>query len=123
MASLDDLEEMAESLLADWLTGVRSQLADPVVLEHIALLEPKQLRALKEFTKDGKGPVDASAFVAAVLLVLQDMTKIVITRAELVEKVGKNQALTVDEFNRGVQDLLEEKLAGHDRSRVRIVIE
>jgi hypothetical protein len=29
----------------------------------------------------------------------------------------------VDEFNRGVQELLEEKLAGHDRSRVRIVIE
>ena len=123
MASLDDLEEMAESLLADWLTGVRSQLADPVVLEHIGLLELRQQRVLKEFAKDGKRPVDASTFVAAVLLALQDMTKIVITRAELVEKVGKNQALTVDEFNRGVQELLEEKLAGHDRSRVRIVIE
>jgi hypothetical protein len=123
MASLDDLEEMAESLLADWLAGVRSQLADPVVLDHIGLLEPKQQRVLKEFAKDGKRPADASTFVPAVLLALQDMTKIVITRAELLEKVGKNQALTVDEFNRGVQELLEEKLAGHDRSRVRIVIE
>jgi hypothetical protein len=87
------------------------------------LLEPEQQRVVKEFSKDGKRPADASAFVAAVLLALQDMTKIVITRAELVEKVGKNQALTVDEFNRGVQELLEEKLAGHDRARVRIVIE
>ena len=123
MASLDDLEETAESLLADWLADVRSQLADPVVLEHIGLLEPKQQQALNEFADDGKRPADPSTFVAAVLLALQDITKIVITRAELVEKVGRNQALTVDDFNRGVQELLEEKLAGHDRSRVRIVIE
>lgn len=123
MESLDDLEEMAGKLLTDWLAGVRSQLAEPVVQEHVGLLEPRQQRVLTQFAKEGKQPADAAAFVAALLLALQDITKIVITRAELVEKVGRNQALTVDEFNHSVQELLEEKLAGHDRARVRIVIE
>jgi len=37
--------------------------------------------------------------------------------------VGHNQALTIDEFTNRVQSLLEQKLAGKDRSTVRIIVE
>jgi hypothetical protein len=121
--SLGDLEDLAEELLDDWLKGLRTQLADPTLAEHVSLLEPTQQALLKEFVKTGDKPEDASSFVQTVLLALQDMTKIVILSSELVEQVGQNQALTVDEFTTRVQRLLDKKLAGKDRSKVRIVIE
>lgn len=121
--SLGDLEDIADDLLNDWLKGLQTQLADPTVAEHIALLERDQQTTLKGFVKSGEKPADASDFVQAALLALQDMTKIVISATELVEKVGQNQALTVDEFTARVQHLLEQKLGGKDRSKVRIVVE
>ncbi|HPS70477.1 MAG TPA: DUF6079 family protein [Candidatus Cryosericum sp.] len=121
--SLDDLQDDAEALLGDWLKGLQTQLGDPTVAEHVALLDQGQQTLLKEFATTGERPEDASAFVQAVLLALKDMTKVIITSAELVEQVGHNQALTIDEFTNRVQSLLEQKLAGKDRSTVRIIVE
>ena len=121
--SLDDLEELAARLLDDWADGLRSQLNDPTVMDHVSLLTPEQQALLKAFTEKGAWPQDMSGFVAAVILALKDVTKVTITTAELVDQVGHNQAMTVEEFTKRVQRLLDQKLAGKDRSTVRIIVE
>lgn len=124
-ATLDELDEQLDDLLADWTKTLLANLRDPGVQPNIPLLKPAVKRLVSGFLESGELPVKVSdEFVAAIQEVLAGLEKVVLKVEDIKTALltGGSPA-TVAELRERFERHLEQATKRKDKSKVRIVLE
>ncbi|WP_322794133.1 DUF6079 family protein [Bellilinea sp.] len=123
--ALEDVSQALERLYAAWLARLREELQKPDVLADIALLNPPYREQVQAFVEGGQLPGHVSSgFVEAVNDVLQGLEKVVLNGSELMLALTRPaMPCTVDELYQRLTQLLESKLGGKNREKIRIELD
>lgn len=122
---LDTLDDDLDTMLDQWTAILLTNLKDPVALEALKLLHPDEAEIVETFISTGTLPTPVTRdFTGAIEKILSGLKGITITAQDIYAALKQSGgAATPDELNKAFQDFIENKLKGHDKARVRFVLE
>lgn len=122
---LSQLDLELDNMLGNWCRIMLDFLADPGVISSFELLETEQKRVVKEFQARKKLPGEISEdFIQGMQLLFQGLDRVTFSVNELKGVLsGDGGPCTVEEIKRRFANYLDKVLRGHDREKVRIIIE
>ena len=122
---LDDLDDQADKMLAQWNDALLKNLADPTAQESLGLLEPPARALVEEFVASRRLPEDVEDdLIDAIGQVLSGLEKVSVKPAALCDAVAPAGApATPSEMVKRLADYLGAQTSGKDPAKVRIVLE
>lgn len=122
---LANLEMKLGQTYDTWVNALLTDLDDPVVEEHLALLKPAERKLVDAFRADKELPDPLPPkLVTALQQALSGLTRVPLVPAKLFTTLFPGGApATVDEVKERFTAFADELTKGQDRSKVRLVLE
>ncbi|MDZ7860613.1 MAG: DUF6079 family protein [Candidatus Krumholzibacteriota bacterium] len=122
---IDELDDVLDKLVNDWIRTLLNNMEDPTTKEHLELLKPKQKKLVKGFIKSRELPEDMDqVFINALREVLSGLVKVSVKTADIREAllVGGSPA-TLQEMKKRFEHYIDELSKGKEPGKVRVVLE
>jgi len=125
LARLEEAEARFETLYAQWLAALRSDLSTPDAQETIKLLADKERELIETFVRTGELPERISErFIAAVRDALRGLEKVSLDGPDLLRALTQpGMPCTPAEFESRFRNFLAEQTQGKDPHKVRIQVD
>ncbi len=123
--TLEAVFQELDRLYTSWLTRLRDELQKPEVKEDMSLLKSPYREQIQSFISDGKLPTSISQnFVQSVNDVLQGLEKVILNGTELMLALTQaGMPCTVDELYQRLDELIQNRLDGKSRDKIRIELD
>lgn len=120
---LSQMGDQFERLAEEWTRTLVDNLQDPTAQQSIELLSDDEREAVGQFmdAKELPQPV-SNEFVQGVQRALEGLEPVTVTAEKLVETLGVNRPMTVEQFRKQFDSFVQGVAQGKDIERLRIVI-
>ncbi|MGI5818108.1 MAG: DUF6079 family protein [Armatimonadota bacterium] len=120
---LSQMGDQFERLAEEWTQTLLENLEDPTAQQSIELLSDDEQEAVEQFMEAKELPQPVSnEFVQGVQRALEGLEPVTVTAEELVETLGVNRPMTVEQFRKQFDSFVQGVAQGKDIDRLRIVI-
>ncbi len=122
---LEALEQEVEALLAEWTGTLLQELEDPMTRANLDLLTAPSRALVEAFLAERLLPEPLNnEFLRALAEALSGLERVSLTLDELGRRLEEGgMPCTVEELRSRFERLLEQRVQGHERSKVRLVLE
>ncbi len=124
-ATLAQLDDDLDRLLADWTRTLLTNLDDPATRENLSLLHPEHRKRVAAFAEKCELPDSLKPdFIEAVREALSGLVKVVVTTAELkAALLAGGSPASPDEMRKRFDGYLDNLARGKEQARIRVVLE
>jgi len=125
LATLEQLESELSDLHTDWLTRLRAELSKPEAAQTIPLIKPPYREQIETFVREGRLPDSISKALSEALNdALSGLEKVTLDGTVFLSTLTKGgMPCSVEELYQRFDALLESRLSGKKRDKVRIQID
>jgi len=122
---LDQLDDELDRMLEDWTQTLLTNLEDPTTRGNLDLLKPEPRKLVDAFLKERKLPEELGQdFVRALQEVLSGLVKVAVKTEDLrAALLAGGSPATPAEMKKRFEEYLDELTKGHEKGKVRIVLE
>ena len=124
-ATLAQLDDDLDRLLAGWTRTLLTNLGDPATRENLSLLQPEHKKRIVAFTEKGELPDSLDPdFIEAVREVFSGLVKVVVTTADLkAALLDGGSPASPAEMKKRFDGYLDHLAKGKEQAKVRVVLE